>query len=167
MAFAGFLIAQNKLPLVLTSITAFLGSAVGITVSYIIGLTIGNYLIHKYGPRIGLTEERIEQVHNWFERIGKWTLFVGYFVPGVRHLTGYVAGTSRLHFLHFAFFAYSGALLWSQAFLFLGYYFGNKWEKVVDLVGNYSFWIAIDAAIIIVVLYLLWRFVVRGYWNKK
>ena len=55
--------------------------------------------------------------------MGKWALIIGYFIPGVRHLTGYVAGGLRLPWRYFALFAYSGALLWVSLFIGAGYVF--------------------------------------------
>lgn len=59
-------------------------------------------------------------------------LIIGYFIPGVRHLTAYLAGISRIDFQKFMIFAYSGALLWSITFISLGYELGEDagfWSK--------------------------------------
>src|SRR5262249_11216787 len=89
MTFAGVMIAKGHLEMIPTLLAAYGGCFFGITVSYFIGRTAGTYLVKQYGSHIGLTEEKINRVHLWFEKIGKWTLLVGYFIPGVRHLTGY------------------------------------------------------------------------------
>lgn len=131
MTFAGVYMAKNELSFAPTLFAAYAGSLVGITISYLIGRTAGAYLVRKYGPRFGLTQERIDRVHRWFEKIGKWTLLVGYFVPGVRHLTGYVAGTTELSFVQFAIFAYTGAILWCTLFLSLGYFSGHHIDYII------------------------------------
>src|SRR5207253_10228997 len=69
---------------------------------------------------------------SWFERRGRWTLLVGYFIPGVRHLTGYVAGASELSFPNFALFAYTGAFCWATIFITLGYVLGEQWNRVLQ-----------------------------------
>lgn len=125
LIFSGFLVHQGTLSLLPTILAAFFGSAVGITLSYIIGTTGGLYLIKKYGPYVRITEVKITKVHNWFERYGKWVLFVGYFIPGVRHFTGIVAGISTLEYHHFALYAYTGAFFWISLFLSIGYFFGG------------------------------------------
>jgi undecaprenyl-diphosphatase len=56
---------------------------------------------------------------------------VGYFIPGVRHLTGYVAGASELSFSNFALFAYTGAFCWAATFITLGYFLGEQWNDVL------------------------------------
>lgn len=125
MVIAGTLMASGFLHIVPTIIAAFLGSVCGITTSYFLGHTVGIYFVHKYGPYVGIKKATIAKVHVWFEKYGKWAVFIGYFVPGIRHFTGFVAGTSDLRFSQFALFAYTGALVWVSTFLSFGYFFGN------------------------------------------
>jgi membrane protein DedA with SNARE-associated domain len=54
-----------------------------------------------------------------------------YFIPGVRHVTAILAGSTRLDFTSFAKFAYPGAILWSTVFLCLGYYAGDEWRLML------------------------------------
>jgi membrane protein DedA with SNARE-associated domain len=79
-------------------------------------------------------------------------------VPGVRHFTGIVAGTSKLEYRGFAAFAYTGALLWVSTFLFLGYHFGSRWEQMLGLVEHNLKEASIVAGVLIlayaVVMYL-------------
>src|SRR5207247_9935495 len=107
LVFSGYLIFKGKLHPAFTFSMAFLGSATGITVSYFLGRIYGLKLIHNYGRYFHITEERYQKVHNWFERIGRWSLFFGYYIAGVRHFTAMVAGASSLAYPRldgFAFF---------------------------------------------------------------
>lgn len=123
MVFTGAAMANNTLPVGNTVIAAYLGSVTGITMSYFLGRTAGYYFIHRYGSWLGLTETKLEKAHQWFERFGKWSLFIGYFIPGVRHFTGLCAGATELDFRTFALFAYLGALFWVSTFLSIGYFY--------------------------------------------
>lgn len=125
MVLAGILMHKGLLHIPPTVIATYAGSICGISISYLLGRTLGNYFIHKYGSWIGLTEQRLQQAHSWFERFGKWALLIGYFIPGVRHFTGFSAGVTKLEYKQFAIFAYVGAILWGTLFLSLGYFFGN------------------------------------------
>lgn len=125
MIVGGILMRQGVLNITATPLAAFGGSITGITISYLLGRTAGHYLVHHYGNYIGLTEKRLERIHIWFEKLGKWTLFIGYFIPGVRHFTGFFAGMTELHYKQFALFAYSGAIFWVSTFLGIGYFFGG------------------------------------------
>src|SRR5216117_656444 len=96
LVFSGYLIFKGKLHPAFTFSMAFLGSVTGITVSYFLGRVYGLKLIHKYGRYFHITEERYQKVHNWFERIGRWSLFFGYYIAGVRHFTAMLARASNL-----------------------------------------------------------------------
>lgn len=125
MVMAGILMHQGKLNIPLTVFFAYAGTICGISTSYLVGRTAGSFLTKKYGRWVGITEERLEKAHQWFERLGKWLLCIGYFIPGVRHLTGLSAGTTYMKFSHFALYAYSGAIFWVTLFLSLGYFLGS------------------------------------------
>ncbi len=103
----------------------------GITLSYGLGRTLGSFLLTQYGHFIHLTAERLGRAQQWFDRVGKWGLVFGYFIPGVRHLVAIVAGTSKLRLPVFALFAYAGGLLWSMIFISIGYFLGKEWAPVV------------------------------------
>jgi len=131
----GYLIYRGDLHAVPAFASALGGSMCGITCSYIIGRTVGWKVLHsRAGRLLHVRDDQIQWVHDWFNRIGHWALMIGYFVPGVRHFTAIVAGTSKLEYLGFAAFAYAGALMWVSTFLFLGYHFGARWEEMLRLV---------------------------------
>jgi membrane protein DedA with SNARE-associated domain len=130
LAFAGYLVYNGQLQLVPTVVTAFLGSVCGITLSYGLGHTIGNYLITKFGPAVQITEDKVTHVKTWFERVGKWGLLFGYYLPGVRHLIAFGAGVAKLPLSVFALFAFTGSFIWSVTFISTGYFLGRQWILV-------------------------------------
>jgi membrane protein DedA with SNARE-associated domain len=137
-------------------LSAFAGSASGITISYILGRTFGLKLIHRYGRYVRITEEHINKAHAWFARVGHWGLTFGYFIPGVRHLTAYAAGMSAVEPHQFALFAYSGSILWTASFISLGYFLGERWHAVQKNVERYMVGVAI-ALLILAIAWLVWR----------
>ena len=128
----GYLIFAKILHPVPAAAAALLGSTCGITLSYFLGRTCGLPLVEKYGRLVNLKMKHLDRVRRWFNRIGKWTLTGGYFFPGVRHFTGFVAGTSNLRLSVFAGYAYLGALFWAATFISLGYFLGGKWPLICD-----------------------------------
>ena len=156
----GFLVSQGGMCLPLAIIAAALGSACGITVSYSLGRFVGLPVIHKYGRWLHVTEENLAKIHNWFERWGKWTLVLAYYVPGVRHVAAIVAGTAKLPYHEFAMFAYTGAAIWTSTFITLGYVLGPQVSKLAPLIHAYLVYIAIAVAAMIVlalVAHHLWK----------
>jgi membrane protein DedA with SNARE-associated domain len=132
LAAVGFLIAKGNLNIIPAISSAFFGSICGISISYLIGRTGGFYLIKKYGYWFRLSEEKLNRTQHWFHRAGKWSLILGYFLPGIRHLTALVAGASKLEFPSFALFAYLGGFIWTLSFISLGYFFTEKWHTISE-----------------------------------
>ncbi len=148
LTFSGYLVYRGQFHFLPTVLSAYAGSICGITISYTIGRTGGLFLIHKYGPYIHFTPERLARVHNWFERMGRWALFFGYFMPGIRHFTAVIAGSSELEPHVFALFAYSGGLLWVLTFVSLGYFLGDQWSRITDEVNGVLLWVTIAVLVL-------------------
>jgi len=162
LAFAGYLVFEGRLQLFPTITAAFLGGVCGITISYGLGRTVGSYLVTKFGPAVQITEDKVTRVHTWFDRVGKWGLFFGYFLPGVRHLIAFGAGTSKLPLSVFALFAYTGGFIWSVTFISAGYYLGSQWTLVFGKVRPNL----VIGSVVTVALFLLY-IIVRQYWRKR
>jgi membrane protein DedA with SNARE-associated domain len=158
----GFLVSKGSMWLPLAILAAALGSSCGITVSYSIGRFVGLPVIHKYGKFFRVTEANLTRMHNWFERWGKWTMVLAYYVPGVRHVAAIFAGTAKLPYHEFAIFAYTGALVWTSTFITLGYFLGSKVEKLAPLLHEYLVIIAIAVAVLIAL-----ALVVRYFWMRR
>ena len=162
LASCGFLVFKGDLQLVPTLLSALAGSTCGITLRYTIGRTVGWKFLHsRWGRFLHVKDEHIERVHHWFDKIGHWALMVGYFIPGVRHFTAIVAGTSKLEYRNFALFAYSGAAIWVSVFVFIGYHFGKNFRAILDTVRSHIETASIILAIVILAYiafrYFRWR----------
>jgi membrane protein DedA with SNARE-associated domain len=129
LMFAGYLIFKGYFHPLPTAATAILGTFCGITVSYSLGRSLGYYFLQKYGHYIHISLEKLARAQSWFHRVGKWAIFFGYFIVGVRHLTALTAGASRVRFRVFALFAYSGGFLWALSYICLGFFLGEELPK--------------------------------------
>lgn len=154
LAYLGYLIFKGKLLPAPTVAAASIGSICGMTLNYVLGRTFGLYLVKKFGTIVHLTPEKITRLHNWFEHSGKWGLLVGYFLPGVRHLTAFAAGTSKMIFAEFALFAYIGGFFWSVAFISLGYFLEERWSRATEKI-HHVLEIGSLAVLIALTVYLL------------
>lgn len=162
MVIAGILIRNGKLEPIPTILAAYGGSICGITVSYLMGRTAGHFLLLRYGGWFGLTQDRYDKIHSWFESYGKWTLVFGYFIPGVRHFTGLAAGTTFLSYHSFALFAYFGAVLWVTTFLGTGYLLGDYWYSIYEYIDPMIDKIFL-VAFLIIILFLTYKYL----YNRK
>jgi membrane protein DedA with SNARE-associated domain len=167
LASCGFLVYQGHLQLIPTLASALAGSVSGITCSYIIGRTVGWTFLHsRFGRMLHIRDSQIARVHDWFNRMGHWALMIGYFIPGVRHFTAIVAGTSKLEYRGFALYAYSGAAVWVSIFIFIGYHFGEHFKQILALVED-NLKLASFVLAGLILTYLLFRFLDRRTGKRK
>lgn len=157
LVFSGYLISKGTLHPGPALFAAVSGSATGITVSYVLGRTLGLGVIHRFGRYLHVTDEKLEAVHKWFDRAGHWALALGYFIAGVRHMTAILAGASKLSYKSFALFAYGGALVWASLFLSIGYFVGEKWQQIAEMMERYLLWVSLGLGVAAAV-YLLIRY---------
>ena len=67
---------------------AWAGSTCGITSAISWARTFGLGLIHRYGKYVHITEEQSVRRMRGSSKVGHWGLTFGYFIPGVRHVSG-------------------------------------------------------------------------------
>ena len=149
---AGVLMHTGHLHPTPTLLACYAGSIAGISLSYLIGRQTDKYFIKKYGSWAGLDPLTWKKLHLYFKTYGAWMLVFGYFVPGVRHFTGFLVGATRLEWSRFARFAYSGAVLWVSLFLSIGYFLGDKWVQKIAA-EKYVF---VDTLVTIALFYCLY-----------
>lgn len=157
LVFTGYLISRGNLEAAPAFAAAVAGAWTGISGSYMLGRTLGVAAVHRFGKYIRLTEARLAYVNRWFDRIGHWMLVAGYYIAGVRHFTAVVAGMSRLRYPTFIAYAWAGGAMWVATFLTLGYFLGENWKPVAELVHRYV--VYASAAIVLAALawYLIWK----------
>lgn len=151
IAFVGFLVYEGKLNYTYAYIVCFAGASVGITLGYVLGRTLGIRLIKRYSAKLNVNPGHIENAKRFYGRYGKFALLVGYFIPGVRHLTAIFAGSSIMPYPVFAVFAYVGAALWTIVFLNLGLFLGEKWNHVSQYSNRYIIPFILVATIVLVI----------------
>lgn len=158
MTYVGFLVYQGHLSLGISIIVGTLGAWVGMTITYFVGLKLGLPFLKKYGRYFKINAERLNKTSKWYGKHGNILLTIGYFIPGVRHFTGYFAGVAQIRFRTFVIFAYSGALIWTTVFIMLGKFLGPQWDKLNSSMKNTILFGALVFAIIFLILFLINRF---------
>ena len=129
LLFAGYLVSRGQFALLPTWLTAVSGCMTGIATSSCLGRSAGFIVVRRFGNYLGVTPERLERTTEWFHRVGKWGVLLGYFVPVGRHLVALVAGSSKLRFPVFVVFVGSAILIWCSVYLSLGYFLKGGWKK--------------------------------------
>ncbi|ALQ66632.1 DedA family protein [Bacillus thuringiensis] len=151
LAYAGFLSHQGDLSLPILIVLSFIGTSVGMTFQYFVGNKLGMPFIQKYGKYVFLTPKKINLTKMWFDKYGYFLIFIAFFIPGVRHFTGYFAGIINLPFRRFAITIYSGALFWVSCFLIGGYWLGENLEEIFQILRQHI-WTILFGIIIITLI---------------
>nr|WP_306298940.1 DedA family protein [Bacillus sp. OV166] len=114
-------------------------------------------LLEKFGPKIHITEQKINRTKKLFRKFGPYLLLLGYFIPGVRHLTAYIAAVNLFPFRKFAVYAFMGALIWSITFITLGRILGENWTSVELYISKYSIYLITSLLVLSILIYFLWK----------
>ncbi len=154
MSYTGYLVSRGQLNWLASILLAASGAITGVTISYWIGSRLGTRFFHKYGSRFHMGPERLEKTFRLFRRYEHRILLIAYYIPGIRHITGYFSGVTGMPFRIFAVHAYIGAFIWAGTFISLGKIFGSKWEQFHISIRNYLIIGSIMAALLLAVIYL-------------
>jgi len=158
MSYTGLFVFEGKLSFLLSLLSASVGVTAGITLSYWIGYRLGQPFIQKYGHRVHLGEDQLLRLNVWFGKYGNKLLFIAYFIPGIRHITGYFCGVTRMPFRQYALYAYSGALFWVSLFITLGRVLGPKWEVYHQTVNHYMMIFGLASALLTLMIYVYHKY---------
>jgi membrane protein DedA with SNARE-associated domain len=157
LLFTGYLIFKHEFAPLPAFAAGFLGSICGISVSYAIGRALGVYVAARVGHLFHLEPDQLDHVRAWYERHGKYGLVLSYFIPGIRHLAAYIAGSSNLPLPVFAPFAYLGGFLWSSSFISIGYLLGDEWRQTSAAIHRYLVIGAVIAGVVLAGAFVYWR----------
>ena len=159
LTYVGYNVFAGKLAYLPSLLSAYFGASSGITLSFILGTVLGAPFLHKFGPKLHISEAKINKTKKLFNKFGPFLLVIGFFIPGVRHITAYLAGINNYSYKKFALFAYLGALLWCFTFITLGRILGGNWVYVGTYFSKYS--------IYIIAFFLISLFIFYAYKRKR
>jgi membrane protein DedA with SNARE-associated domain len=158
MGYAGFLSYKGQLNWFLCLLAAGAGCTLGMIFAYLIGFKLGMPFFEKYGKRLHLGPERMNSTSIWFKKYGNKLLIIALFIPGIRHLTGYFSGITRLPFRIFTFYSAFGSIIWVSTFILLGKLLGPKWQVFHEVIKKYVILGSIILGVIITLVFLFRRY---------
>lgn len=159
LTFVGFNVYEGRMSYLPSILFALIGTCVGISLSYFLGMKLGMPFLRKFGPKFHITETRIVKTKKLYSKLGPYLLIIGYFIPGVRHITAYLAGINGYSTKKFSLFAFTGAALWCITFITLGKFLGPQWKIVHEYILKYSMYIFTLVIFIVVIVSI-------AYWQK-
>jgi membrane-associated protein len=105
-------------------LTLIAAAAVGDTVNYWIGRSLGRKMFTNPNSRI-FNPKYLLSTQEFYQRHGRRTIFLARFLPIFRTYAPFVAGLGRVPYSRFVSYSLSGAVVWISAFLIVGNRFGN------------------------------------------
>jgi membrane protein DedA with SNARE-associated domain len=162
MPFAGFLIARGEMNFLFVVLFATLGSIVGSLLSYYFGRYGGNRFILRYGKYFLLNKEHLIRTEKWFSKKGDMTIFIGRFIPIVRHVISIPAGIGKMDIKKFSIYTILGAGIWNFFLAYVGFVLGSNWE-LIKKYADYLSW----AVLIIILVFLVYLILKQVMKRKK
>jgi membrane protein DedA with SNARE-associated domain len=151
---AGSLAALGQINWLWAAIIAVVASAVGDAIAFTIGRLITEKSLVTRGRWIGYSPERFKRVQALFARWGGLTLLVSRTLTSqLSSLISLLAGVSRYPWPAFLTFAAAGRLVWTAAYLGLGYAIGSNIDAASQFLGNLSGLLAALAVLAVASLY--------------
>jgi membrane protein DedA with SNARE-associated domain len=118
--------------------TAVAAAIIGDNGGYWIGRRGGIALVRRYGRVIDLNESHLARAHEFFERHGSKTVFIGRFIALLRTWAAMLAGAARMPYGTFLLYNALGAVCWAVIVGTLGDVFGRSLPQLEHYVGQAS-----------------------------
>jgi membrane-associated protein len=114
-----------------------LAAVVGDALSYVLARVGGGAALDRWGPRMGLTAERIAPLERRFERWGGLLVVATRCVlTGLALPTNLVAGAARYPLRSFLGYALVGESIWAGGLTGLGWWYGANWVALLEYLND-------------------------------
>jgi membrane protein DedA with SNARE-associated domain len=123
--------------------------------SFYLGRRLGRQFLVRHGPRVQITEERLQTVERFFDRHGGKAILIGRFVGLVRAVAPFLAGSSGMPVRRFVPYDVVGAGLWGTTFVLLGYFFWQSFSTLVDYAKTGAFALGTTITVVVAIVWLV------------
>jgi membrane protein DedA with SNARE-associated domain len=129
----GFLVYKGQLEFWTAVAAATLGGLVGTIIDFSIGYYLGRPAVLRYGKKIGLSEKHLMITERWFANHGSATVLLARFVPLLRTLIAFPAGTAKMKISKFLAYSTVGILIWDIILIYIGVLAGQNATSIVHV----------------------------------
>ena len=156
---AGFTTTQGDLNVWAALMWSVIGSVSGAFLLYGLGRSIGAARLRQVADWMWLVDATdVDKSLSWFDKYGKYSVFFGRLVPGVRSLISIPAGVDKMNPVLFGMLTAVGSTIWNAVLIWAGVWLGAEWETVSMWFERYSTIIYVGIALIAAyVLFVLVR----------
>jgi len=134
---AGGFVASGDFDLVAVLLLVFAAAILGDCLVFAAARWLGHEAVVHHGRRVGLTEQRMGAARRRFGGfVGTSVFMTRWLVTPLAMPATILAALGRYPLAYFAGVAAAGELIWTGAFVGLGYAFGDSWSSLVDWVSD-------------------------------
>jgi membrane protein DedA with SNARE-associated domain len=160
MPFAGYLVYEGTMKLLLVATAGAIGCNLGSLVAYEVGYYGGRPLVERYGRWILLSRRELDWADRFFQRWGQTAVFIARLLPVIRTFIALPAGIARMARVKFHVYTFLGSWPWCFALAWLGMKLGENWRSL----GKYlhQFDAVIGVVLVAAVVWFLW-----SHWQNR
>lgn len=123
--------ASHRMSIAAVVLAATVGAVCGGSIGFWVGRQFGLPLLLKFGSRVGMTSKRIKISRYLFLLHSGKLVFLGRFLPYLRAIVAFVAGTSGMTWPRFFVFNSVGAAIWATVVGGGAYYLGKHMHLIL------------------------------------
>ncbi len=146
----------GKVDITAVIVAAMAGAILGDNIGYLIGRTLGQAALLRFGHAVGLTDERQALARYLFRHHGGKVVLFGRFVAFLRVFAAVLAGANRMPWDRFVLANAAGGILWAGFYGLAGYMLGADARRLAGAAAVIGF------VVVVVALVAGWSALRRG-----
>jgi undecaprenyl-diphosphatase len=155
LVFFGYAAGEHTVHLGLAVVCAFLGAVLGDIFGYFLG-KYGNHFLDRH--KRWLESAHVNGAKKFLHDHGGKSIFIGRFFGPARAILSLVAGMAHMPFLKFNIYNILGVAVWVNAYMLIGFFFGQEWRVVSHYISRFT----TEATVLVVVIFVIF-FIRRKY----
>lgn len=135
----------DELNVFLVILFATIGANIGALINYYLAYFVGRPIVYsfansRFGHMCLISEEKVKQAEEYFDKHGALSTFIGRLIPAVRQLISIPAGLAKIKLSTFLLYTTLGAGIWNTILAAIGYYLHSvvPEDQLMEKVTEYS-----------------------------
>ena len=135
----------DELNVFLVILFATIGANIGAMINYYLAYFVGRPIVYsfansRFGHMCLISEEKVKQAEEYFDKHGALSTFIGRLIPAVRQLISIPAGLAKIKLSTVLLYTTLGAGIWNTILAAIGYYLHSvvPEDQLMEKVTEYS-----------------------------